>query len=193
MVTVVAGKPHIPYRNSKLTRILQESLGGNSKTMMLVACSPAQVHAPETHSTMRFATRAKRVRNAAVVNRVLTADQLASANAALKLELNAARARITALEEGAPVGVSAEAVGGMDGNCASAEELDALREQVEHLEQQLDEAKAEIADEQREVASQKEQLGKRHEEREMLYDTLARFQVTPGNIYHRDLTLMTSP
>ena len=81
------GKPHIPYRNSKLTRILQESLGGNSKTMMLVACSPSPNNAPETHSTLRFATRAKRVKNAAKVNRVLTGEQLEEANAALRTDL----------------------------------------------------------------------------------------------------------
>ena len=92
------GKPHIPYRNSKLTRILQESLGGNSKTMMLVACSPSPNNAPETHSTLRFATRAKRVKNAAKVNRVLTGEQLEEANAALRVELRAARERLAQLE-----------------------------------------------------------------------------------------------
>jgi hypothetical protein len=95
------GKPHIPYRNSRLTRILQESLGGNSKTMMLVACSPATVHAPETHSTLRFATQCKRVKNAAVVNRVLSAAQLRSANDALRRELAAVKERLASVEGGA--------------------------------------------------------------------------------------------
>lgn len=61
---------HIPYRDSKLTRILQPSLGGNAKTAVICAITPAVVHAEETHSTLRFACRAKKVQNHAVVNEV---------------------------------------------------------------------------------------------------------------------------
>ena len=50
---------HIPYRNSKLTRILQESLGGNSKTTLIVTCSPSTYNEPETICTLRFGVRAK--------------------------------------------------------------------------------------------------------------------------------------
>ena len=59
---------HIPYRDSKLTRILQPSLGGNAKTAIICAVTPAAVHADESHSTLRFACRAKRVVNNATVN-----------------------------------------------------------------------------------------------------------------------------
>lgn len=69
--------------------------------MMLVACSPATVHAPETHSTLRFATQCKRVKNAAVVNRVLSAAQLRSANDALRRELAAVKERLASVEGGA--------------------------------------------------------------------------------------------
>ena len=55
------GKPHVPYRNSKLTRILQESLGGNSKTLMFVMCGPAIDNSAETLNTPTFGTRAKEV------------------------------------------------------------------------------------------------------------------------------------
>lgn len=61
---------HIPYRDSKLTRILQPSLGGNAKTAIICAITPAAVHVEESHSTLRFACRAKRVVNNAVVNEV---------------------------------------------------------------------------------------------------------------------------
>eukprot|EP00983_Pelagomonas_calceolata_P091172 1157512-Pelagomonas_calceolata.AAC.3 len=61
---------HIPYRDSKLTRILQPSLGGNAKTSVICAITPALCHAEESHSTLRFACRAKRVVNNAVVNEV---------------------------------------------------------------------------------------------------------------------------
>ena len=69
--TVSAGG-HIPYRDSKLTRILQPSLGGNAKTAIICNITPAVIHADESHSTLRFACRAKRVVNNAVVNEVLS-------------------------------------------------------------------------------------------------------------------------
>jgi hypothetical protein len=63
---------HIPYRDSKLTRILQPSLGGNAKTAIICAMTPALCHIEESHSTLRFACRAKRVVNNAIVNEVLS-------------------------------------------------------------------------------------------------------------------------
>jgi kinesin family protein 5 len=54
---------HIPYRNSKLTRLLQDSLGGNSRTALIICCAPEGKHFQETLSTLRFGDRAKRVRN----------------------------------------------------------------------------------------------------------------------------------
>lgn len=62
---------HIPYRDSKLTRILQPALGGNSKTAIVCAMTPATTHCDESHSTLRFASRAKRVVNKAMVNEVI--------------------------------------------------------------------------------------------------------------------------
>ena len=67
---------HIPYRDSKLTRILQTALGGNSKTAMITNVTPSVLHTDETHSTLRFATRTKSVKNVAVVNEVLNDDAL---------------------------------------------------------------------------------------------------------------------
>ncbi|GLC41340.1 hypothetical protein PLESTM_001185400 [Pleodorina starrii] len=63
---------HIPYRDSKLTRILQPSLGGNAKTAIICAMTPAWCHREESHITLRFACRAKRVVNNAIVNEVLS-------------------------------------------------------------------------------------------------------------------------
>eukprot|EP00002_Diphylleia_rotans_P034349 TRINITY_DN7368_c0_g2_i2.p1 TRINITY_DN7368_c0_g2~~TRINITY_DN7368_c0_g2_i2.p1 ORF type:complete len:836 (+),score=169.73 TRINITY_DN7368_c0_g2_i2:118-2625(+) len=61
-------KVHIPYRESKLTQILQDALGGNSKTIMVAALSPADINYEETLSTLRYADRAKQIKNKAVVN-----------------------------------------------------------------------------------------------------------------------------
>ncbi|XP_047322469.1 kinesin-like protein KIN-12B [Impatiens glandulifera] len=69
------GKPrHIPYRDSRLTFLLQESLGGNAKLAMICAISPAQSCKNETWSTVRFAQRAKAIKNKAVVNEVMQDD-----------------------------------------------------------------------------------------------------------------------
>lgn len=67
-----AGAGHVPYRDSKLTRILQNSLGGNAKTAVICAVTPATQHAEETLSTLKFAARAAAIVNTAVVNEVLT-------------------------------------------------------------------------------------------------------------------------
>ena len=56
-------KSHIPYRDSKLTRILQDSLGGNSKTVLIITCSPSILNMSETQSTLKFGQRAKRIKN----------------------------------------------------------------------------------------------------------------------------------
>jgi hypothetical protein len=54
----------IPYRDSKLTRLLQESLGGNAMTVMIAAISPADYNYSETMSTLKYAYRAKSIANA---------------------------------------------------------------------------------------------------------------------------------
>ncbi len=66
---LVDGKStHIPYRDSKLTRLLQDSLGGNTKTIMIAAVSPADYNYDETLSTLRYASRAKQIKNQPKVN-----------------------------------------------------------------------------------------------------------------------------
>ncbi|GBF92416.1 hypothetical protein Rsub_04520 [Raphidocelis subcapitata] len=61
-------RQHIPYRDSKLTRILEDSLGGNCKTTMMCMVSPALEAFAESLSTLKFANRAKNIKNQAVVN-----------------------------------------------------------------------------------------------------------------------------
>ncbi|XP_067632229.1 kinesin heavy chain [Eurosta solidaginis] len=68
-------KTHIPYRDSKLTRILQESLGGNARTTIVICCSPASFNEAETKSTLEFGRRAKTVKNVVCVNEELTAEE----------------------------------------------------------------------------------------------------------------------
>ena len=67
---------HIPYRESKLTRILTESLGGNSKTCLIVTCSPHPFNDAESLSTLRFGARARNIKNTPKVNREYTVPEL---------------------------------------------------------------------------------------------------------------------
>ncbi|XP_049390389.1 kinesin-like protein KIN-4C [Solanum stenotomum] len=67
---------HIPYRDSKLTRLLQDSLGGNSKTVMIACVSPADTNAEETLNTLKYANRARNIQNKAIVNRDPMAAQM---------------------------------------------------------------------------------------------------------------------
>ena len=67
-LTAPRNRTHIPYRDSKLTRILEDSLGGNCKTTMMAMVSPSNDAFSETLSTLKFATRAKKIKNKARVN-----------------------------------------------------------------------------------------------------------------------------
>jgi hypothetical protein len=69
ITALVEGKSnHIPYRDSKLTRLLQDSLGGNTKTVMIAAISPSDFNYEETLTTLRYASRAKMIKNKPRVN-----------------------------------------------------------------------------------------------------------------------------
>jgi kinesin family protein 5 len=82
---------HIPYRDSKLTRILQESLGGNSRTTLIINCSPSSYNDAETISTLRFGVRAKAIKNKAKINAELSPAEL-------KQLLRKAQSQVTSFE-----------------------------------------------------------------------------------------------
>ncbi|KAF2138021.1 uncharacterized protein K452DRAFT_301401 [Aplosporella prunicola CBS 121167] len=82
---------HVPYRDSKLTRILQESLGGNSRTTLIINCSPSSYNDSETVSTLRFGVRAKSIKNKAKVNAELSPAEL-------KALLKKAQSQVTTFE-----------------------------------------------------------------------------------------------
>ncbi|MCJ8738670.1 hypothetical protein PDJAM_G00038410 [Pangasius djambal] len=69
------GSTYVPYRDSKMTRILQDSLGGNCRTTIVICCSPSSFNEAETKSTLMFGQRAKTIKNTVTVNVELTAEQ----------------------------------------------------------------------------------------------------------------------
>uniref|UniRef100_A0A8C7MJS6 Kinesin-like protein n=1 Tax=Oncorhynchus kisutch TaxID=8019 RepID=A0A8C7MJS6_ONCKI len=72
ITALVEKRPHVPYRESKLTRILQDSLGGRTKTSIIATVSPASINLEETLSTLEYANRAKNIMNKPEVNQKLT-------------------------------------------------------------------------------------------------------------------------
>ncbi|GMH64267.1 hypothetical protein TrLO_g14596 [Triparma laevis f. longispina] len=92
------GSTHVPYRDSKLTRVLQESLGGNSRTALIVCCAPERIHAPETISTLRFGERASRIRNVIVRNEELSVKELQQLLSDANAEIDRLQQHIVRLE-----------------------------------------------------------------------------------------------
>ncbi|KAF8212189.1 kinesin heavy chain [Mycena galopus ATCC 62051] len=89
---------YIPYRDSKLTRILQESLGGNSRTTLIINCSPSSYNEVETISTLRFGIRAKSIKNSARVNAELSPLELKGLLAKAQASNTTYQKQIAALE-----------------------------------------------------------------------------------------------
>ncbi|XP_063387336.1 chromosome-associated kinesin KIF4 [Cydia fagiglandana] len=73
-------RSYISYRDSKLTRLLQDSLGGNSLTLMVACVSPADYNLDETVSTLRYADRARRIRNKPIINQDAKAAEIVRLN-----------------------------------------------------------------------------------------------------------------
>ncbi|XP_072045024.1 kinesin-like protein KIF27 isoform X2 [Amphiura filiformis] len=78
---------HIPYRDSKITRILKDSLGGNAKTCMLTCISPSAVNFDETLNSLKYANRARNIKNKPIINRDVQSTRIA----AMQTEIQALR------------------------------------------------------------------------------------------------------
>lgn len=90
---------HVPYRDSKLTRVLQESLGGNAKTSLIVTCSPSNYNEQETLSTLRFGQRAKMIKNVVKINHERSAEELKLLLEKRDIVLLETRSRLSTLQQ----------------------------------------------------------------------------------------------
>nr|XP_020027014.1 kinesin-like protein KIF18B isoform X2 [Castor canadensis] len=97
-------KSHVPYRDSKLTRLLKDSVGGNCRTVMIAAISPSSLTYEDTYNTLKYADRAKEIRLALKSN-VISLDchisQYATICQQLQAEVAALRKKLQVYEEGA--------------------------------------------------------------------------------------------
>ena len=89
---------HVPFLDSKLTRLLRESLGGNSKTTLICTISRLQRHADESYQTLCFAERAKKIQNKAVSNIQKSPQEMERMIKILKEELRNLKMKLSAYE-----------------------------------------------------------------------------------------------
>ena len=140
---------HVPYRDSKLTRILQDSLGGNSKTVLIVNVSPSSYNGSETLSTLRFGMRAKSIENKVTVNQTRSVEELEALLIRAEKAIDAQTAHIMALSEQLQAYTGVPVVG-LDGSSTgsttqpvSTSVLATLQSTIEGLTVELDEEKLE--------------------------------------------------
>ncbi|KAJ9071215.1 Kinesin- motor protein [Entomophthora muscae] len=123
---------HIPYRESKLTRILQDSLGGQTKTCIIATISPAKISLEETVSTLKYATKAMKITNTPVSNQKMTSNMqitdLKSEIATLRSKLQAAYDKNgICLDKASYNDLLFKAQQGEDGSIEMRQEIQALK------------------------------------------------------------------
>ncbi|KAI9493157.1 hypothetical protein BDB00DRAFT_387132 [Zychaea mexicana] len=123
---------HVPYRDSKLTRLLQDSLGGNSQTLMLACVSPSDSNFMETLNTLKYANRARNIKNRVTINQdfagsSIEINQLRAYIARLRMEIAALRA------SGATGDVASASTGDSSENKALRAEVGRLRERLQDM------------------------------------------------------------
>jgi kinesin family protein 4/21/27 len=118
---------HVPYRDSKLTRFLQDSLGGNARTVMVACISPADANLDETLNTLKYANRARNIMNTPIVSFHENSPDAAIQVAKLRRMLAAARAEVARLKSDAAGGTLGTGVGigiGVGDACANLNAFD---------------------------------------------------------------------
>lgn len=158
---------HIPYRDSKLTRLLQDSLGGNSQTLMLACVSPADSNFMETLNTLKYANRARNIKNRVTINQDFAGSSI---------EINQLRACIARLR----MEIASLRAGGAGGDMSSeAGENKALRAEVARLRDRIQDMSTNLI----QVTSERDTLMMERELGEFMDndDVQQQQQPSPGN------------
>ncbi|KAM5236685.1 kinesin-like protein KIF11 [Ctenodactylus gundi] len=135
ITALVEKTPHVPYRESKLTRILQDSLGGRTRTSIIATISPASLNLEETLSTLEYAHRAKNILNKPEVNQKLTKKALIKEYTE---EIERLKRDLAAAREKNGVYISEENFRAMNGKLTAQEEqIVELIEKIGAVEEEL--------------------------------------------------------
>eukprot|EP00429_Kryptoperidinium_foliaceum_P018086 CAMPEP_0176039054 /NCGR_PEP_ID=MMETSP0120_2-20121206/19358_1 /TAXON_ID=160619 /ORGANISM="Kryptoperidinium foliaceum, Strain CCMP 1326" /LENGTH=749 /DNA_ID=CAMNT_0017372449 /DNA_START=115 /DNA_END=2364 /DNA_ORIENTATION=- len=169
---------HVPYRDSKLTRVLQESLGGNAKTSLIITCSPSNFNEQETISTLRFGQRAKMIKNVVKVNHERSTEELKLLLQKKEIILNELSAKCSYFEHllrqhGIPVlENTSSALAGCAGE-RSREDMAELMEQLQEYHEQLRSMDEKISESNRERDEKQAHLRELRHETESLKHALS--------------------
>lgn len=135
---------HIPYRDSKLTRLLQDSLGGNSQTLMLACVSPADTNFMETLNTLKYANRARNIKNRVSVNQEfagssMEVNQLKALVSRLRMEIESLRADGASISSSNSAAANSNTANGtvMEDKTALRNESNRLRERLLDMSNQI--------------------------------------------------------
>lgn len=168
---------HVPYRDSKLTRVLQESLGGNAKTSLIITCSPSNYNEQETISTLRFGQRAKKIKNVVKVNHERSAEELKLLLEKRDYALVEARSRLVIYEQllrshniPLPDGGALADADKVESNPAAAAEL---VDQLQDKRAELKDAAERISELNREREEMQRQMRASEEEKQRLQSRVA--------------------
>ncbi|KAL6309249.1 P-loop containing nucleoside triphosphate hydrolase protein [Sparassis latifolia] len=168
---------HVPYRESKLTRLLQDSLGGHTKTCIIATISPARCNMEETLSTLDYAIRAKSIRNRPEVNQRMTQNALIKEYVAL---IGSLRANVHAAREKNGIYFAEESWNQM------ATEQELRETEIQEARKQIEIYEAQLKNVREEFEQSMMLLMKRDEE---LKETRERLKITEGELAVRETQL----
>jgi kinesin family protein 5 len=155
-LTKEGARGHIPYRDSKLTFILRESLGGNTKTTLIVAASPHSFNVDETISTLRFAQRAKNITNSVSVNQKRSVEELELIVKALMAEIGDLKKKLGMGGGGGSGGPQSPTSGSsLDQISANLKNKEEESEKLLLLEYEISKLKTDLADAKTELTAAK--------------------------------------
>ena len=177
------GAKHIPYRDSKLTRVLQESLGGNSLTNLIINCSPSMINQSESLSTLRFGQRAKLIKNKVVANTQQSVKEL-------MMKLKKAEEKIKELEEIIGAG-KVDGISEDDKNRKKCPECKKLTNKINYLTVQNNNYIQENEDLQKDKEDLQEEIKSKNKEQLILNEKIANLEKKIKNISQEQLKSYT--